>query len=196
VFLDRDGTLNQCFPTDDGSTTRPPLSVDELRLMPGAAEACDRLRRAGHLLLVVTNQPDVRRGTQTSAPIEAMNRRLVDLLDLDDLLACFHDDGDGCDCRKPLPGLILRLAARHDVDLERSWMVGDRPSDVAAGRAAGCATVLVSPGPISPGLVSQGLGSSGLVSDAGSPAGPDYCVPSLLAAADLIVTHPATRECA
>ena len=142
VFLDRDGTLNRCFPTPDGVTTRPPAAVRELALVEGAVEACDAMRRAGYLLLLVTNQPDVRRGTQTKTVAAAISRRVVELLDLDGALACYHDDADGCDCRKPKPGLIRRLAAQHDIDLARSWMVGDRPTDIAAGRAAGCATVL------------------------------------------------------
>jgi len=168
VFLDRDGTLNRCVP--GGGTTHPPASVADVVLCDGAAEACARLRAAGYLLLVVTNQPDVRRGTQSRANAEAITRRVVHLLDLDDFAACYHDDGDGCGCRKPAPGLLLDLAARRGVDLARSWMVGDRPSDAGAGRAAGCRTVL---------LTGDGTGP-----------GPR----TLADAADLILTSDETRE--
>lgn len=175
VFLDRDGTLNRCFPTADGST-RPPSSVADLSLIEGAVDACARLRQAGFLLLVVTNQPDVRRGTQTRELVEELNREVLDRLGLDACLACYHDDADGCDCRKPLPGLLLRLAAEYQVDLTRSWMVGDRPSDVAAGRAAGCATVLV----------------SSLALDCGQ----DHTALTLVAATTLILTTRVRQECA
>ena len=151
VFLDRDGTLNRCFPSADGTTTVPPASIDDLVLADGALKACARLRQAGYLLLVVTNQPDVRRGTQSRDAVEAINRHLVAELGLDGVAACYHDDRDGCACRKPKPGLLHELAARHHIDLSRSWMVGDRLNDIRAGVAAGCRTVLVCASPTTPG---------------------------------------------
>jgi len=169
VFLDRDGTLNQCFGRD--GTTHPPASLAELALVDGVEEACARLRVAGYLLLVVTNQPDVRRGSQSQARVEAINDRLVELLHLDGVGSCYHDDRDGCDCRKPKPGLIIGLAERHGVDVSRSFMVGDRCSDIAAGRSAGCQTVLI--------------GDPEEVSDCGQ----DHRRSSLADAADLIVSR-------
>ena len=169
VFLDRDGTLNRCDPTPDGVTTKPPGSVAQLRLVDGAGGSCARLRTAGFVLLVVTNQPDVARGTQSRAVVEAMNSLVVSLLGLDGAAVCYHDDCDRCDCRKPAPGLILTLARRHQIDVARSWMVGDRSSDIAAGRQAGCRTVLIS--------------------TAAVDHGQDHQVTSLPAAADLIVAQ-------
>ena len=134
VFLDRDGVLNRA-PT--------PRDTDELELLPGVSEALRLLAGAGFLRIVVTNQPDVARGTQTRAVVDAINDALARRLPLDDILTCFHDDADGCDCRKPKPGLLLRAATAHGVDLAHSFMVGDRAVDVAAGRAAGCTTFLV-----------------------------------------------------
>ncbi len=173
VFLDRDGTLNRSHPTRDGATTRPPGCLGELRLVEGAAEACARLRAAGFALLVVTNQPDVARGTQSRGVADAISGAVVSLLRLDGVAARDHDDRDRCRCRKPAPGLILELARRHRVDVARSWMVGDRASDIAAGRGAGCRTVLVS--------------------TEAADHGQDHGAPSLSAAADFILAQPIHR---
>jgi D-glycero-D-manno-heptose 1,7-bisphosphate phosphatase len=141
VFLDRDGVLNRAFP--EGGTTRPPMSVDELEMLPGVPEALARLRGAGFALVVVTNQPDVARGKQTRAAVEAINARLAAELPLLDVFACYHDNSDDCPCRKPRPGLLLAAAARWDLDLAGAFLIGDRWSDVAAAHAAGCRGVLV-----------------------------------------------------
>jgi D-glycero-D-manno-heptose 1,7-bisphosphate phosphatase len=141
VFLDRDGVLNRCFLRD--GVTRPPAHLDELELLPGVPQALARLAAAGFALVVVTNQPDVARGTQTRAAVEAINARLLDELPLLDVFTCFHDGPDGCACRKPRPGLLLEAAARYGLDLGCSFLVGDRWSDVVAGQAAGCRAVLI-----------------------------------------------------
>src|SRR3954471_12413686 len=104
VFLDRDGVLNKAFP--EGGTTRPPLSVTELKLLPGVPEALARLRAAGFVLVVVTNQPDVARGKQTRAAVDEINSRMTAELPLLDVFACYHDGADKCACRKPQPGLL------------------------------------------------------------------------------------------
>jgi D-glycero-D-manno-heptose 1,7-bisphosphate phosphatase len=101
------------------------------------------LKNLGFLLLVVTNQPDVARGTQTLDTIHALHQAMRESLPLDDFLVCPHDDRDGCRCRKPLPGLLLEAQARYGIDLGRSFLVGDRWRDIDAGHAAGCRTVLL-----------------------------------------------------
>ena len=141
VFLDRDGVLNRTIVRD--GVPHPPDTPDELEVLPGVPAALAALAARGLALVVVTNQPDVARGTQSRAVVEAINDRLRAQLPLDDILVCYHDTPDGCGCRKPLPGLLVRSAAAHGVDLRRSFMVGDRWSDVEAGRAAGCTTVLI-----------------------------------------------------
>ena len=141
VFLDRDGVLNE--PVVVGGRPLPPESVADLALTPGVEEACRSLRQAGFLLIVVTNQPDIARGTRDRATVDAINDELRRRLGLDDVLVCPHDDGDACACRKPQPGLILEAAARWQVSLDSSVMVGDRWRDIDAGRGAGCRTVLV-----------------------------------------------------
>jgi len=144
VFLDRDGVLNE--PVVRDGKPYPPADVSALHLSAGAGEAMRALRDAGFALIVVTNQPDVARGTTPRTVVDAINGRLREQLPLDDVLVCAHDDADVCDCRKPKPGL-LRLGARlHELDLARSYLVGDRWRDVEAGAAAGCKTVLVERG--------------------------------------------------
>lgn len=124
----------------------PPRGPGDLEIFPGAATSCAALRRAGLPVVVVTNQPDVVRGTSTREAVDAVNAALRARVPVDDLAVCFHDDADGCGCRKPHPGLLLEAAERWSIDLARSVMVGDRWVDVEAGRRAGCATVFVDHG--------------------------------------------------
>ncbi len=141
MFLDRDGVINRSY--ERGGVTHPPATVDELEILPGVVGATRSLDAAGFALVVVTNQPDVARGATTREKVEAINDRLRARLPLLDVVACYHDSGDGCACRKPKPGMLLDAAARWGLDLGRSFLVGDRWSDVAAGQAAGCRAALV-----------------------------------------------------
>jgi D-glycero-D-manno-heptose 1,7-bisphosphate phosphatase len=141
VFLDRDGVLNEAVIRD--GKPYPPDSADEMRIPAGVPAAVERLRAAGLLLIVVTNQPDVARGEQTAEAVARIHDRLRRALPLDDVLSCFHDDTDACSCRKPKPGLILEGARRHGAELSRSFMVGDRWRDIDAGHAAGCRTIWI-----------------------------------------------------
>jgi D-glycero-D-manno-heptose 1,7-bisphosphate phosphatase len=141
VFLDRDGVLNRAIVRD--GKPYPPASLGELEIVENAAGSLRLLKDLGFLLLVVTNQPDVARGTQTLGTIQAMHEAMRESLPLDDFLICPHDDQDGCRCRKPLPGLLLEAQERYGIDFGRSFLVGDRWRDIDAGRAAGCRTVLL-----------------------------------------------------
>lgn len=142
VFLDRDGVLNRAILQDDGKT-HPPASPGELEILPGAGEACAVLHQADFLLIVVTNQPDVARGTQSREVVEAINEALREQVHVDDIRVCYHDDQDNCLCRKPRPGLLLESARDWKIDLIASFMVGDRWKDIEAGRRAGCRTFFV-----------------------------------------------------
>jgi D-glycero-D-manno-heptose 1,7-bisphosphate phosphatase len=144
VFLDRDGVLNRTFVVD--GVPHPPQTIDELAVLPGVEEACALLHRERFRLIVITNQPDIARGKQTRENVDRLNGELRRRLPLDDLLVCPHDNQDNCDCRKPRPGLLLAAARTYDIDLPRSFMVGDRDKDIEAGRAAGCRTVYVDGG--------------------------------------------------
>jgi D-glycero-D-manno-heptose 1,7-bisphosphate phosphatase len=141
VFLDRDGVLNQSFVRDGVSC--PPANLEELVILPGVAEGLALLAAQGLMLVVVTNQPDVARKTQTQTFVEAINARLCAELPLDAVYVCYHDNADHCSCRKPQPGLLIQAATEHSLDLQHSFMIGDRWSDIEAGRAAGCITMLL-----------------------------------------------------
>ncbi len=126
-----------------GGKPYPPAKVEEVEVLPGVAGALDRLRRAGFLLIVVTNQPDVARGTQRRDVVDAIHAHLGRVLPIDEFRVCPHDDADACACRKPQPGLLLQTARDGRIDLSRSYMVGDRWRDIEAGRRAGCRTILI-----------------------------------------------------
>jgi D-sedoheptulose 7-phosphate isomerase len=144
VFLDRDGVLNEAVVRN--GKPHPPATAADLHIPAGTAEALARLKERDFLLLVVTNQPDVARGTQQRQAVEEMGRRLRAELPLDDVLTCFHDDQDDCDCRKPRPGLMTRAAQRYGIDLSHSYLIGDRWRDIDAGSNAGCKTVWIDRG--------------------------------------------------
>jgi D-glycero-D-manno-heptose 1,7-bisphosphate phosphatase len=144
VFLDRDGVISR--PTIREGKPHPPRSLAELELLPGVSEALRALKAGGYLLVVVTNQPDIARGTARRAVVDSMNDWLKSALALDAVLTCVHDDDDQCQCRKPLPGLITQAARELRVECASSYMIGDRWRDIEAGRRAGCKTFFIDRG--------------------------------------------------
>jgi D-glycero-D-manno-heptose 1,7-bisphosphate phosphatase len=169
VFLDRDGVLNRTVVR--GGVTHPPAHLGELEMLPGVPEALHRLAGSSFVLVVVTNQPDVARGAQLRERVEEINDHLRATLPIRDVLTCYHDSADACVCRKPQPGLLQQGARRWRLDVGRSFMVGDRWSDVVAGQAAGCRRSLLVETPYS----------------GRERCAPDACVPDLPAAADWII---------
>ena len=141
MFLDRDGVINRALAR--AGKPYPPARAAELEIVPEAPAALAELKRRGFLLIVVTNQPDVARGTQSRAAVEEIHAVLRAALPLDDIRVCWHDDADRCACRKPRPGLLTAAACAHGIDLTRSYLIGDRWRDIDAGHNAGCATVLI-----------------------------------------------------
>jgi D-glycero-D-manno-heptose 1,7-bisphosphate phosphatase len=144
VFLDRDGVLVRARVQD--GLPYAIHDIAELELEPDAEVACQALRSTGFLLVVVTNQPDIARGAVGHAAVDGIHERLRELLPLDDIVVCPHDDADACSCRKPQPGMLLDAASRHGIDLEASFMIGDRWRDIEAGQRADCTTVFLSRG--------------------------------------------------
>jgi D-glycero-D-manno-heptose 1,7-bisphosphate phosphatase len=175
AFLDRDGVINQAIVRD--GKPYPPQTRKELVILPGVPEALARLRRAGYLTLVVTNQPDVARGAVAREVVDEINAALCEALALDAIYVCWHDDADRCNCRKPQPGLLLDAAREHDVDLGQSFMIGDRWRDVVAGQRAGCRTI----------WIDRGYSEM-------APAGPDYTTHALTAAVDWILDENENRK--
>jgi D-glycero-D-manno-heptose 1,7-bisphosphate phosphatase len=143
VFLDRDGVLNRTL-TREGRPF-PPRSLVEFELLPGVHEACQRLKSAGFLLVVATNQPDVGRGTLPKETVEEVHAYLCRELPIDRVEVAYAAGGENPPdaFRKPRPGMLLRAARELGIDLTRSFMVGDRWRDIDCGHAAGCRTVLI-----------------------------------------------------
>ncbi|WP_058304312.1 D-glycero-alpha-D-manno-heptose-1,7-bisphosphate 7-phosphatase [Gorillibacterium timonense] len=144
VFLDRDGVINECQ-TDRVRHVNHP---HQLFLFPGVPEAIKALNDAGYLVFVVTNQGGIGFGFMKEASLHAIHERMTKLLlekgaILTDIAYCPHRPKAGCECRKPKPGMLKRLAEKHAIDMSASIMVGDRDTDIMAGRAAGCKTVRI-----------------------------------------------------
>jgi D-glycero-D-manno-heptose 1,7-bisphosphate phosphatase len=147
VFLDRDGTLNES--PGAGWVLHP----DELRIISGVPEALKRLSEAGYLLVIVTNQRGVALGKLTLETLTLIHEKLVDSLEKEgvvivDIRFCPHGEEDNCDCRKPKPGMLLSAAEDLNIDLERSWMIGDQERDARTAIAAGVRPLLLSSAPM------------------------------------------------
>jgi D-glycero-D-manno-heptose 1,7-bisphosphate phosphatase len=148
VFLDRDGVLNR--PLVREGRPYPPARVEDFEIYEDVSAGCEQLDSAGFLLVVVTNQPDVNRGTQRREIVEAMHHKMLAALSqIARIEVCWHAGkrwADPCNCRKPQPGMVVRAAEALDIDLDRSFLIGDRWRDVDCGRAAGCRTVFIDRG--------------------------------------------------
>jgi D-glycero-D-manno-heptose 1,7-bisphosphate phosphatase len=185
VFVDRDGVLNALVPDPVSGRPESPLTPGAVTVIPGAAEAIRRLAAAEWRLVGVSNQPAAAKGTVTLDELRAVHERVIELLaaegaHFDDFRLCLHHP-DGvvaelsgpCNCRKPAPGMLLEGAESLGLELSRSWMVGDTDADVQAGRAAGCATILIE--------------QPESVHKRGGDGEPDATAPDLATAADLIL---------
>jgi D-glycero-D-manno-heptose 1,7-bisphosphate phosphatase len=163
VFLDRDGVLT--IPQFRDGRSFAPRRLTDFRVYEEAGRSLAALREAGFRLVVVTNQPDVGNGLVDRAVVEAMHSRLTELLPVDAIEVCYHRQSDYCECRKPKPGTLRRAAERLGVDCPGSFMIGDRASDVEAGRRAGCRTVFIDLGyvdehPVAPDFVVSSVGEA------------------------------------
>jgi D-glycero-D-manno-heptose 1,7-bisphosphate phosphatase len=141
VFLDRDGVINR-RPPEGQYITR----WEDMLFLPGVAEAISLLNMAGFRVIVVSNQRCVAKGLITLHELDAMHQRMSDKLGeagatIEGIYYCPHEEQPPCSCRKPAPGMLLRAASEHHIDLTESWMIGDSDKDVLAGKNAGCKTV-------------------------------------------------------
>ncbi|MBI5381819.1 MAG: HAD-IIIA family hydrolase [Opitutae bacterium] len=176
VFLDRDGTLNR--PVVREGKPYPPDTVAEFELFADVPAACRALRAAGFALVVATNQPDVGRGTQSQAVVEAMHARLLELVPEIERIEVCYDPGRGVPSlrRKPEPGMLRDAAAALGLDLARSWMIGDRWRDIDCGQRAGVRTVFI---------------DLGYVEEL--RARPDFIAHNFAEAADFVMRHATSR---
>jgi D-glycero-D-manno-heptose 1,7-bisphosphate phosphatase len=141
VFLDKDGTLVENVPFN--------ADPDRIRLLPGTREGLELLHALGYELIVLSNQPGVALGYFTESELDEVERRLQELIGeipLAGFYYCPHGPEEGCPCRKPSPGLVLRAARERGLETERCWMIGDILNDVEAGRKAGCRSILLDTG--------------------------------------------------
>jgi len=170
VFLDRDGVINRKAPASEYITR-----WSEIEFLPGSIEAVALLNKSGFEVIVVTNQRGIATGKIKLSNLEEINRRIKAAISekngaLSAIYYCPHDTSDDCTCRKPRPGMLLHAANIHCLDLSKCWMVGDSPSDIEAGKRAGCRTALIA--------------SSHVVKDVNAQA--DICEESLILAVDEI----------
>jgi D-glycero-D-manno-heptose 1,7-bisphosphate phosphatase len=172
VFLDRDGVINRAL--EHEAKPYPPRTLEEFEILPEVPSACAKLKAAGFLLVVATNQPDVGRGTLDKSVVESIHARMMARLPIDRVEVCYHP-GQGqsqCDCRKPRPGMLVQAARELNADLAQCWMVGDRWRDVDCGHAAGCKTIFIDRG------YAEELRQQ-----------PDFRTKNLLEAADIILSE-------
>jgi D-glycero-D-manno-heptose 1,7-bisphosphate phosphatase len=144
IFLDRDGVLNEAIVRD--GKPYAPSDTEELRVFPDAAESLRRLKSAGYLLIVVTNQPEVGRGNLSQESVEMIHASMAADMPIDEFVVCYHSGAEDCSCRKPKPGMVLDAASRYEIDLANSFLIGDRWRDVDCGAAAGVRTVWIDRG--------------------------------------------------
>ncbi len=141
VFLDRDGVLVRAAPLAEYA--HGPLTLEEFSMFPGIAEPVQRLRDAGFVTVLATNQPAIARGHMDWDTLHEMHRRLAAAVPLDDIEVCPHVDADDCPCRKPKPGMLLAAAQKLSIDLPASYFIGDTGRDVKAALAAGVTPILI-----------------------------------------------------
>jgi D-glycero-D-manno-heptose 1,7-bisphosphate phosphatase len=169
VFLDRDGVVTRC----EVRNGKPYAlrSLKGFRLLPGVRVAIEKLKRAGFLVIIVTNQPDIGNGLVDPAVVAVMHDRLRSRLPLDEIRMCPHRQDENCSCRKPKPGMLTAAARKWGINLKKSFMVGDRWGDIVAGQVVGCYTIFINRGYSEP-----------------QTATPDNCATSLGSATRIILS--------
>ena len=144
IFLDRDGVINEAIVVDN--KPYPPNTIDDVYIFPEMKDMLRMFNKMGYINIIITNQPDVAKGKQTRENVEAINNIIKWNLSIDDVFTCYHSDEDNCNCRKPKIGSFLMAKEKYNLDLRKSWMIGDRWSDIEAGYAAGCSTIFIDRG--------------------------------------------------
>jgi D-glycero-D-manno-heptose 1,7-bisphosphate phosphatase len=141
VFLDRDGTLNKAY-IEDGLPISP-SSLNKFKIIKGVKKSINRLKKLNFLCILITNQPDVFRGKIAKKTVVKMNSYIKKKIKLDDIFVCYHDNEHNCSCRKPKPGLLFKASKKWKIDLNKSFMIGDRWKDILAGKKVGCKTIFI-----------------------------------------------------
>ncbi len=140
VLFDRDGVINLAFHSNNISY--PPKTIDQVKIHAGIVDSIKKIKRAGFKTFIITNQPDVDRGNTTKENVDAINNYILSMIDIDKLYTCYSSDNNHPD-RKPNPGMILKAKKEFDLDLSQSFVIGDRETDILAGKACNCKTILM-----------------------------------------------------
>ena len=141
VFLDRDGVIN--VPIFKDGRSFAPILFDDFEIYPSAYDACQMLKKAGYLIVVITNQPDVGNGKASKSEIERMNQYLKSEELVDDIFICYHSQDEQCVCRKPKAGMIFQALEKYSIDLGASFLVGDRKSDIEVAVSVNCKSIFI-----------------------------------------------------
>ena len=141
LFLDRDGVVN--YSIIKNKKPFAPLSIKELKIIPEIKEVIQFAKNRMMKVFVITNQPDVSRGLVAREVVEEINSSIKFDFDIDEIFTCYHDNHDKCKCRKPNPGAFISLSQKHNIDLTKSIMVGDRAKDIQAAKNANCPSVFI-----------------------------------------------------
>ena len=141
IFLDRDGTLNKAY-IKNGLPISP-SSLNKFKIIKGVKKSINRLKKLNFLCILITNQPDVFRGKISKKTVVKMNSYIKKKIKLDDMFVCYHDNEHNCNCRKPKPGLLVKASKKWKIDLNKSFMIGDRWKDILAGKKVGCKTIFI-----------------------------------------------------
>ena len=139
--MDRDGVINKIVLRKGNPSS--PRKFQEFELLPGIELALCHFKEKGFLNIIVTNQPDIARGLMLLSELTRMHKKIEEELKMDDIMVCVHDDMDNCYCRKPKVGMLIEASKKWDIDLKRSFLVGDGWKDMMAGKEAGCTTILL-----------------------------------------------------
>jgi len=142
IFLDRDGVINEVvFHESDKPSS--PWTFSEFKLLPGIKEPLEELNKMGFFLFIISNQPDISRGFIEKGITEKINQIIYDNFPIKEVLICPHDNHHYCNCRKPKPGMIFELSKKYDIDIKKSFLIGDNWKDTGAGQKAGCKTIIL-----------------------------------------------------
>lgn len=143
VFLDRDGVLN--YVIFRGISPKPiaPWSMEEFNIIPELNSTISTLKKRGFYIFIITNQPDISKGIIDFELVNKMNQILIEKFSIDEIVVCPHIDEDNCECRKPKPGMILRMVEKYNIEIKSSFLVGDNFKDMLAGKASGLKTILI-----------------------------------------------------
>ena len=142
IFLDRDGVINEVvFHESDKPSS--PWTFSEFKLLPGIKEPLEEFKKMGFLLFIISNQPDISRGFIEKGITEKISKIIYDNFPIKEILICPHDDHHYCNCRKPKPGMIFELSKKYDIDIKKSFLIGDNWKDTEAGQKAGCKTIII-----------------------------------------------------